>query len=140
MMPPQRTRTVFYAEGKQYEIYAPSHFKPTWAKYLEICERDGRSASEEIRIFVEGQVRGRDPGNPQRPLTAWAPGYRDAEKRQEQDFFAWLTEYAENRRNEVPYRQIVDLLREMGVPPSRRPTLAGELATRLTEAGVRVVR
>lgn len=136
----KRNRVTFRVEGKQYEIYAPPGFMPTWRKFLEICERDRQSAGELIRIFVEGQVRGRDPGNPQRPLTAWAPGHRDAEKRQEQDFFAWLTEYADNRRNEVPYRQIVDLLREMDVPPSRRPTLAGELATRLTKAGVRVVR
>jgi len=126
--------------GKKYQFYGPAHFKPTWNKFLEICERDGQSGSELIRVWVEGYVHRKDPGNPQRPLTAWAPGHRDEEKRQEQDFFAWLTEYADNRRNEVPYRQIVDLLREMDVPPSRRPTLAGELATRLTKAGVRVVR
>ena len=127
-------------KNPEVKIYAPAHFKATWKKFREICERDGQSASELVRIWVEGYVARKDPGNPQRPLTAWAPGHRDEEKRQEQDFFAWLTEYADNRRNEVPYRQIVDLLKDMGVPPSRRPTLAGELATRLTKAGVKVVQ
>ncbi len=56
-------------KSNEVKIYAPLHFKATWKKFLEICERDGQSASELVRIWVEGYVQRKDPGNPQRPLT-----------------------------------------------------------------------
>lgn len=126
-------------QGK-YFFYGGTEFQATWKKFGEILKRDGTNPSRELRIWIEGYVARKDPGNPQRPLTAWAPGHPDEEARQGQDFFAWLIEYAENRRNEVPYRQIVDLLKEMGVPASKRPTMAGDLAKRLTKAGLKVSR
>jgi len=127
-------------KNPEIKIYAPPRFKATWRKLQEICERDGQSASEIARILIEGYVRQRDPGNPQRPLTAWTPGHRDEEARQAQDIFAWLAEYAEERGGWVPYREILTALRDSGVPPARRPDLADDLARRLSRAGVRVLR
>lgn len=124
---------------KQFKIYGPPHFSPTWKKYLEICARDGRSASEEIRIFVEGQVRGRDPGNPQRPITAWSPGHRDQVVLQEQETFKKLQGVAEENSGEIRWLRIVDELR--GSVPARSlvPT-AEKIGHRLHKAGVKVIR
>ena len=65
------------SRDRKVAIYAPAHFRATWIKYLEICERDGTNASREIRRFVQGQVARRDPGNPQTPLTAFVEGHED---------------------------------------------------------------
>ncbi|GAH48039.1 unnamed protein product, partial [marine sediment metagenome] len=72
------------SERRQFKIYGPPHFVPTWEKFLEICERDGQSASSLIRIWVEGYVHRKDPGNPQRPITAYAPGHEDEYARMQQ--------------------------------------------------------
>ena len=127
-------------KDRKVSIYAPPRFKATWRKFLEICERDGQSASELIRIWVEGYVARKDPGNPQRPLTAWTPGHPDEEARQTQDLFAWLSEFAEERMGEVSYRDIIRVLREAGVPSTRVATIAKNLARMLSKAGVSIFR
>jgi len=138
MIPPRRTRVVFYADGEHYEIYAPAHFKPTWNKFLEICERDNQSGSELIRIWVEGYVHRKDPGNPQRPITAYAPGHRDEYARQEQDIFSKLLGVAEDRGGHLPWLRIVEELKPF-FSGQARVDAAEKLARRLTKAGVRVV-
>lgn len=126
------------SKRKQFKIYGPPHFAPTWKKYLEICERDGRSASEEIRIFVEGQVRGRDPGNPQRPITAYAPGHRDQVVLQEQELFKTLQAMAMEDRGQLRWSQILEGL---GDSLTGKPLVdaAKKLALRLHKAGVKII-
>ena len=127
------------SKRKQFKIYGPDHFSPTWRKYLEICKRDGRSASEEIRIFVEGQVRGRDPGNPQRPITAYAPGHRDQVVLHEQEVFKKLEALAVENRGEIRWSRIIE---ELGGTLTGQPLVnaAEKLAHRLHKAGVKIVR
>lgn len=139
-MSSKRTRVTFYVDGKQHEIYAPPWFKPTWKKFKEICKRDGQSVSEVIQVWVDGYVRRKDPGNPQRPLTAWVEGHEDEEARQTQEIYAWLYEYADKRGGELTYKFIVNNLYGTGVPPPRRPSMADDLAMRLTKAGIAVLR
>jgi hypothetical protein len=57
----------------QVKITWPREERPVWKHYLRICERDGHSASAEIRAWVKGQVALRAPGNPQTPLTVYVP-------------------------------------------------------------------
>jgi len=125
---------------KKVAIYAPPHFKATWRKFLEICERDGESASHLVRVWVEGYVQRKDPGNPQRPLTAWSPGHDDQLSLEAQELYRRLFVAADKRGGELPYKLIVNGLYETGIKPVRRPGLADQLATRLTEDGVRVLR
>lgn len=137
-MPPKRTRVVFYADGKQYEIYAPDHFKPTWKKFLEICGRDKQSASGLIRIWVEGYVHRKDPGNPQRPITAYVPGHEDKYALMQQDIFSKLLGIAEDRGGYLRYLRIVEELKPI-LKGQARVDAAEKLASRLTKAGVRIV-
>ena len=125
---------------KKVAIYAPPHFKATWRKFLEICERDGVSASHLVRVWVEGYVQRKDPGNPQPPLTAWVPGHEDHEALQVKELYRQLFVAADKRGGELPYKLIVNSLYGTGVPAVRRPGLADQLATRLTKADVRVLR
>ena len=124
---------------RAYKIYGPAHFRATWEKFLEIAHRDGQSASELIRVWVEGYVARKDPGNPQRPLTSWVEGHEDQEALEEKELLAWLSEYAEERGGKVLYRHIVEVLRGTGVPPVRRAAMAEDLARRLTKAGFSIV-
>ena len=120
------------------EIYAPDYFRPTWKKFLEICKRDGQSASELIRIWVESYVVRKDPGNPQRPITAYAPGHEDEYARMQQDIFSKLLGVAENRGGHLPWGMIVDEMKPF-LSGQARVDAAEKLARRLTKAGVRVV-
>lgn len=66
------------SDRKQFKIYGPARFSSIWAKYVEICQSDGSSASKEIRKFVKGQVAKRTPRKAQRPLMAFSEGYENA--------------------------------------------------------------
>lgn len=125
---------------KAYKIYGPTHFRATWDKFLEIAHRDNQSASEIIRVWVEDYVRQKDPGNPQRPISAWVPGHPDQEKLEEQEIFRMLQAFAEHRGNWIRYMDVVETLRDAGIPPDRRVKMADDLARRLSKAGVRVWR
>ncbi len=139
MKPPKRTRIVFYAEGKQHEIYAPDHFKYTWNKFLEICERDNQSASGLIRIWIEGYVTRKDPGNPQRPITAYTPGHEDEYALMQQDIFKKLLDIAKNYGGYIHWRRIVEELKPI-LKGQARVEAAEKLTKRLSKAGVRIVR
>ena len=138
IMSPKRTRAVFYADGRQYEIYAPPHFKSTWKKFLEICERDSQSASGLLRVWVEGYVHRKDPGNPQRPITAYAPGHEDEYARLQQDIFSKLLGVAEDRGGHLRWLRIVEEIEPL-LSGHALVDAAEKLARRLTKAGVRVV-
>ncbi len=92
-------------------IYAPAWFKATWKKFLEICERDRVSASYVIRVWVEGYVHNKDPGNPQRPITAYVSGHEDELVLNLPEILSKLEAYASIRRNELPWSMIHDELK-----------------------------
>ena len=99
-------------KSKEVKIYAPAHFKPTWEKFKKICDRDGTSASEQVRIWVEGFVARKDPGNPQRPLTAFVEGHPDEQAARYSGLLQELLTIAQNRGGEIRYSMIVRALRE----------------------------
>ena len=120
-------------------IYAPSHFKVTWKKFMEICERDGQSASELVRIWVEDYVERKDPGNPQRPLTAYAPGHEDEQALRVQEAYARLRALAAKSRDELDFARILAEL-EPHFKGRPRVVAAEKLARRLLGDGVKVWR
>jgi len=125
--------------GKKYQFYGPAYFKDTWKKFLEICERDNQSGSELIRIWVEGYVIRKDPGNPQRPITAYAPGHEDEYARLQQEIFSKLLGIAEDRGGYLRWLRILDEVKPF-LSGQARVDAAEKLGRRLTKAGVRVVR
>lgn len=125
--------------GKKYQFYGPAYFKATWKKFLEICERDSQSGSELIRIWVEGYVVRKDPGNPQRPITAYAPGHEDEYARLQQEIFSKLLGVAEDRGGYLPWGRMLDEVKPF-LSGQARVDAAEKLGRRLTKAGVRIVR
>ena len=124
---------------RQYKIYGPDHFNATWKKFQEICERDGQSASELIRIWVEGYVYRKDPGNPQRPLTAYAPGHEDEHARLQQEIFSKLLGVADDRGGHLTWLRIVEEIKPI-LSGQARVDATEKMARRLTKSGVRVIR
>ena len=88
---------------------------------------------------MEGYVQRRDPGNPQRPITAWAPGHGDEQALRVQEVYGRLEAYAEENGGEVGYRRIVEELAPH-LQGRVRVLKADELARRLIRAGVKVWR
>jgi len=125
--------------GKKYQFYGQAHFRATWKKFLEICERDSQSASGLVRVWVEGYVARKDPGNPQRPITAYAPGHEDEYARLQQEIFSKLLGVAEDRGGYLPWLKILDEVKPL-LSGQARVDAAEKLARRLTKAGVRIVR
>jgi hypothetical protein len=125
-------------QGK-YTFYGGTEFQATWKKFLEICQRDGQSASENLRVWVEGYVKRKDPGNPQRPLTAYAPGHEDEQALGVQQAYARLRAYAEDNGDNIPRSRI---LRELGAHLAGKPKIdaADRMEQRLIEDGVKVWR
>ncbi len=138
-MPPKRKRATFYVDGEQHEIYAPPWFIPTWKKFKEICKRDGKSTSEVIQIWVDGYVRRKDPGNPQRPITAYTPGHEDEYALMQQDIFKKLRDIAKNYGGYIHWRRIVEELKPI-LKGKARVEAAENLARRLIKTGIKIIR
>jgi len=124
---------------KQFKIYGPTHFAATWKKYLEICERDGTNASKEIRQYVRDQVARREPGNPQRPLTAFVEGHEDEVQASWSKTVQELLARAERLGGELRYGDIVAAIRAQGVTGPMIVTRSGSMCDALRAVGVGVV-
>ena len=127
------------AKSKEVKIYAPPHFKATWEKFIEICERDGQSASGLVRVWVEGYVERKDPGNPQRPITAWSPGHEDEQALRLQGTYRRLADYAREHRGEIQHAEVLEALPSNQTPKQRLAT-AYKLERRLLGDGFKVWR
>ncbi len=120
-------------------IYAPAWFKATWKKFLEICERDGVSGSQLIRVWVAGYVQHGDPGDPQRPLTAYVPGHEDELALTLPEILSKLEAYASSRRNELPWSMIHDELKPY-LRGAARVRAAEKISQELSSRGIKVWR
>lgn len=127
-------------KNPEVKIYAPAGFKATWRKFLEICERDGVSASHLVRVWVEGYVARKDPGNPQRPLTAFVEGHGDELLARRSEMLKGFVELAARAYGEVNYGDIVDDLKASGWPGYNRAEVADSMAEELKKMGVKVWR
>jgi len=120
-------------------IYAPAWFKATWKKFLEICERDGVSASHLIRVWVDGYVQRRDPGNPQRPLTAYVPGHEDELALNLPEILSKLEAYASIQSNGLSWSMISDELKPY-LQGAARMRAADRISQKLEKRGIKVWR
>lgn len=124
---------------KQFKIYGPGHFSATWAKFIEICERDGTNASREIRAFVEGQVARREPGNPQRPITAFVEGHEDEAAARRSDLLKALIAKAQVTGGELRRREVLQALKDQGAVGNRLVVLTKSMVGDLEKLGVKIV-
>ena len=120
-------------------IYAPTWFKSTWKKFLEICERDRVSASHLIRVWVEGYVRRKDPGNPQRPLTAYVPGHEDEFALKLPEILRNLENYALMHQNELSCSMIFESVKHYDLGMATYQAV-DEISQELGRRGIRVWR
>ena len=120
-------------------VYAPAWFKATWKKFLELCERERVSASYLIRIWVTGYVQRKDPGNPQRPLTAYVPGHEDELALNLPDIMRKLEEYASNQNNELNWSMIHNELKPYSKGVAR-VRAAEKISKELRSRGIKVWR
>ena len=127
------------SKRKQFKIYGPAHFAATWKKYLEICERDGTNASEQIRHYVQGQVARRDPGNPQRPITAYVEGHEDEAAARRSDLLKELLRRAELQDSKLRYREVLEAFQDRPVPGWKRVELTKSMASDLKKLGVAIL-
>ena len=122
------------------EIYAPAGFKATWRKFLEICKRDGVSASHLVRVWVEGYVARKDPGNPQRPITAFVEGHDDELTARRSDLVKHLLVEADKRGGYLNYSLVVQAYRERHhLPGFRLVAMAKSMCQDLAKLGVKIV-
>ena len=126
-------------KSKFVNIYAPVGFKATWKRYLEICDRDGKSASREIRKFVEGQVARRDPGNPQRTLGTFVEGHEDEIAARRSDLVKELIKRAMLQGGELRYREVLEAFKDRPIPGWKKVTLTKSMVSDLEKLGVTIV-
>ena len=124
---------------RKYQFYGPAHFRATWAKFLGICKRDGQSASWLLRVWVEGYVQRKDPGNPQRPLTAYVPGHEDELALNLPEILRKLEAYASIRRNELDWSMIHNELSSY-LQGAARVRAADKISKELRSRGIKVWR
>lgn len=124
---------------RQFKIYGPAHFRATWEKFLEICDRDNQSASELIRGWVQGYVARKDPGNPQPPITAFLEGHEDMLAFRRSTIIKNLVARAESHGGEVHHREVVTTYRELGMPGYQLAELVESMEADLKRLGVKVI-
>jgi len=97
------------------------------------------SASHLIRVWVDGYVRARDPGNPQRPLTAYVPGHEDELAMKLPDILGKLEAYASIQSNGLSWSMIHDELRPY-LQGATRVRAAERISKELEKRGITVWR
>jgi len=125
-------------EDRKVAIYATPGFKATWRKFLEICERDGVSASHLVRVWVEGYVARKDPGNPQRPITAFVEGHEDEIKAAWSSTLKDLIARAEHLGGELRYADVLQVLKDQGLKGRMLVTRADSMCESLKKIGVTI--
>lgn len=126
-------------DRKIYHIYGPPHFRATWEKFLEIAHREGQSASELIRGWVESYVARKDPGNPRPPLTSYIKGHSDYRALKVKEVMEDLRRTASSRRNEISLRKIMEALKPF-TKGEGRIQAAERIMKELRRRGVKVWR
>ena len=109
-----------------------------WKKFRELAFRDRMSMSGLIEGFIKDWVHRKDPGNPQRPLTAYVEGHEDQEKLLTKGYLEDLHGLAIYYCNVLPLHRIVSYLKVRGVKPLRRKAMADALAYDLNERGIKI--
>lgn len=114
-------------------------YKPYWKMFKEMCSRDRVSVSKILNELIVDYVTKHDPGNPQRPITAYAPGHVDERALRVQEAYARLVNYAMDNGGNIPRSRII---RELGAHLAGRPKMAAadRMEHRLIEDGVKVWR
>lgn len=127
------------AKTNRVNIYIPDHFKATWNKYMEILERDGSSASKEIRAYVKAQVDRRAPGNPQRPITAYDPEHEDNLERRVNDMLRILIDRARKGDRFVRREELAERLYAAGILRAQIWQKIKDLIPRLRKEGIGMI-
>lgn len=121
------------------EIYSPVGFHATWSKFKEMCDRDGQSASELVRIWIERYVAVKDPSNPQKPLTAYDPTHIDYYNQGKEHIKGYLLGRAKKIDMTLKWSAIIWEFRDIPVIKTRIKR-AEEMMRELTQEGVKVYR
>jgi hypothetical protein len=133
--------TTFGMKGIQGNVgtFYVGAYKPYWEKLKEMCSRERVSVSKIVNELIVDYVTKHDPGNPQRPLTAYAPGHEDEQALRMQEAYARLVNYAADNGGNIPRTRIV---RELGAHLAGRPKVdaVDRMEQRLIEDGVKVWR
>ncbi len=97
------------------------------------------STSHLIRVWVDGYVRAHDPGNPQRPLTAYVPGHEDELTLKLPEILSKLEAYASIQSNGLSWSMISDEL-EPYLQGAARMRAANRISQELEKRGIKVWR
>ena len=89
---------------------------------------------------MEGYVQRKNPGNPQRPLTAYVPGHEDEQALREQELLRNLQDVAERLGGEISYRRVMEELKMAGYSGRPKVHLAHRIAQELQRRGAKVWR
>jgi len=118
-------------------LYVPETFLPIWEKFKLIAKREGLTVSALFRRIIENYVRLHDPGNPQRPITAFVMGHPDSYKAQHQSRLKALVQKA-MRMGELRWRDVLAICHD--VDKRLRVGEAEKLYQELTKMGIKVWR
>jgi len=94
-------------EQGKLTFYAGRDFLPIYLKLKRLAQLDDVSVSALIREILTQYVKAHEPGNPQRPLTAWVPGHKDEMALLRQATIETLLEFARLHDDEVFWRDIL---------------------------------
>ncbi len=120
-------------------------YSPFWDRFKTLAKRDGTSASKKITDFIVKYVNEHEPGNSQRPITAFVDGHPDQVagiplSARRSALVEELLKSAEARGGEISYLHVVKEIRETLNPPGARiPELAKTMCEDLKKLGVRIL-
>lgn len=69
---PPITHQVKPRKWYQFKLHAPPSFESVWKTFVAAMERDGSSASAQVRKWVLDWAKKHAPGNPQTPLERYS--------------------------------------------------------------------
>ncbi len=124
----EKTRTTIYVSPE------------LWERFKKLATRDSMKMSNIVEDLVRGWVDMKEPGNPQRPLTAFVTGHDDEVAARRSTTIKELIKDAEKRGGELNYAHVVQAIRAASSPAGYRiPVLARSMCQALEKLGVRIL-
>lgn len=121
----EKTRTTIYISPE------------LWERFKKLATRDHMKMSNIVEGLVRDWVDMKEPGNPQRPITAFVVGHEDEVARRRSDTIKELLAWAIKREGEIRYSEVVAMFKTL--PGHRRVALAESMCKDLEKLGVRIL-
>ena len=116
----------------------PDEIYPKWQTFIQLCKREGTTASRRLTHYIIQYVGEHDPGNPQTTMPSYAPEGHITISQIVGRIRQQSLEYSRKRNNEIRMKIIEEFVRDSNIKPRERLNVSDGIVSWLKKQNVSV--